>query len=145
MLKTFSDYKLRRIKETDNPQITQLIESVMTEFGAIGPGYSIEDSEVKDMFQHYQGHDRAYFVIDFQNQVVAGAGVAPLMGGEPSTCELKKMYMFSQHRGKGLGKLLLKSCIEFAASAAYRECYLETLASMEAANKLYQVVLSAQG
>ncbi len=46
-------YKIRPIRPEDNPAVAQIIRQVMTEFGAVGCGFSIEDDEVDSMFEAY--------------------------------------------------------------------------------------------
>ncbi len=53
-------------------------------------------------------------------------------------CELQKMYFLPEARGQGMGERLLRRCLAFAKEAGYRLCYLETLKSMDQAQKLYQ-------
>ena len=40
--------------------------------------------------------------------------------------------------GRVQGERLLRQCLTFARGAGYRTCYLETLAGMEQAQKLYR-------
>ena len=40
-------YILREIQQEDNEQVARIIRQVMTEFGAVGDGYSINDPEVE--------------------------------------------------------------------------------------------------
>jgi putative acetyltransferase len=51
---------LRPIAVADNPAVAQIIRTVMTEFGAVGKGYSIEDPEVDAMYEAYQDPRSAY-------------------------------------------------------------------------------------
>jgi putative acetyltransferase len=46
-------FVLRTIRPGDNPQVAGIIRSVMTEFGAVGPGFSIMDPEVDHMYEAY--------------------------------------------------------------------------------------------
>ena len=86
----------------------------------------------------YSAPGAAYFVgIGEDGQVVGGAGVAALEGGEPDVCELKKMYFLPSARGKGMGEALLRQCLEVARNLGYRACYLETLSGMNQAIHLY--------
>jgi putative acetyltransferase len=48
------------------------------------------------------------------------------------------MYFHPQVRGKGLGQQMMQVCIDFAKKHHFNECYIETLASMEPAQKLYK-------
>ncbi len=129
---------LRKMEQNDNNAVKEIIEKVMTEFGAVGEGFSIMDPEVKSMFENYSDKDSAYYVVEESGKIVGGAGIAPLKGGEKGVCELKKMYVLPEARGKGMGKLLMEICMEAAKNIGYKFCYLETLSHMESANILYQ-------
>lgn len=131
-------YLLRPITEADNPEVARLIRTVMPEFGADGPGFAIHDPEVDTMAQAYDRPRAAYFVITHFGRVVGGGGVAPLDGGAADTCELRKMYFLPEIRGLGLGRLMLRRCLQRARAIGFRHCYLETLQRMDAARRLYE-------
>jgi putative acetyltransferase len=138
--KQFATFEIRPIQPEDNEQTARLIRTVMTEFGCVGEGYSILDPEVDDMFGAYN-HDRAaFFVITRPGDgtVLGCGGIGPLSGGDELTCELKKMYFYPELRGHGLGREMVARCLEAAHRIGYRRCYLETVARMEQANRLYR-------
>ncbi len=119
--------------------MASVIRAVMPEFGADGPGFAIHDPEVDHMSAAYSGPGAAYFVVvDSTGQVVGGAGVAPLEGGEPGVCELRKMYFLPEARGQGMGDALLRHCLAEARDRGHRTCYLETLSGMDRAIGLYR-------
>jgi len=109
----------------------------MTEFGASGEGYSINDAEVDHMSTAYSVPGAAYFVLTSGPNVVGGGGVAPLEGGDPGVCELKKMYFLPVARGAGMGRVMLETCLDAARNLGFRRCYLETLSGMTRARQLY--------
>lgn len=129
---------LRRIEARDNTAVAHIIRTVMTEFGAVGEGYSIMDPEVDNMFEAYQDARAAYYVICNGDSVLGCGGIAPLRGGDDYTCELKKMYFLPAARGTGMGSQLMNLLIDDARLLGFHTIYLETLARMEAANVLYQ-------
>ncbi len=133
-----ADFAIRVIKKRDNPQIAGVIRSVMTEFSAVGEGYSINDPEVDDMFSNYRDDRSCYFVIVRHDQVVGGGGVGQLHGAIPSICEIRKMFFLPEARGCGLGRRLLQQLLEEARKRGYKKCYLETLERMSQAVELYQ-------
>ena len=133
-----SDVSLRLIAPADDEHVERVIRSVMTEFGAIGCGFAIEDAEVGAMHAAYQEPRTAFFVAELRGAIVGGAGIAPLQGGDPDTCELRKMYLLPDARGLGVGRSLLDRCLSAAREKGFRTCYLETLQSMAAARKLYE-------
>lgn len=131
------DYTLRPIERDDNPAVAALIRQVMSEFGAVGTGYSINDPEVDDMHGAYPAPEAGFWVIERDGRILGCGGVGPLAGVGKDTCELRKMYFLPELRGLGLGTRLLNHCLAFARRAGYAQCYLETLASMHHARKLY--------
>jgi putative acetyltransferase len=141
--------QIRPIKPTDNQQVAQIIRTVMTEYGAVGEGYSIMDPEVDTMFEAYKAAGHAYFVLtDAHDKAIGCGGFGPLPGADADICELKKMYFLPQARGKGHGRALLGLCMYEARRQGYARMYLETLASMSEAGRLYQAAgfaLTADG
>ncbi len=134
-----SDFLIRTIRKADNAAVAKVIRTVMTSFGAVGEGFSIEDPEVDQMYEAYQGHQAAmYVVVGKEGKVMGCGGFAPLTGGAPDTCELRKMYFLGEARGKGLGQKMLEMSLLEAKKAGFKKCYLETLQHMEAARKLYE-------
>ena len=129
--------KIRLIRKKDNPSVASLIQEVMTEFEAIGEGYSSVDPEVSDMYGNYQADGYCYYVIENDKGVVGAGGIAPLRGGAKTTCELRKMFFRPEIRGLGLGRRLLLLLLEQARQMNYKTCYLETLDRMPRAINLY--------
>jgi putative acetyltransferase len=131
------DLNIRLIESADNVVVAEIIHLVMTEFEAVGCGYSINDSEVDDMFSAYAPDGSAFYVVELDGQVLGCGGFAPLTDADKETCELRKMYFRSELRGLGVGTELLRLCLEEAANAGFRLCYLETMDNMEQARRLY--------
>ena len=133
-----SNYTIRSIQKRDNDQVARLIRTVMTEFRAVGDGYSIGDPEVDDMYGNYRNKRSCYYVVTSGDQVVGCGGLGPLDGGDKFTCEMRKMFFLRETRGIGLGRRLLLLLLDEARSRDYKKCYLETLDRMWQANELYQ-------
>ncbi len=131
------NFTIRPICVDDDLAVANIIRSVMPEFGADGPGFAIHDAEVSTMHAAYAGNGAAYFVVVRDGIVLGGAGVAQLLGDTSGICELRKMYFLSALRGSGAGNALMQRCLESARQLGYRQCYLETLTGMDAAQKLY--------
>ena len=131
-------YTIRPIVAADNPTVAAIIRTVMPEFGASGEGYSIADPEVDAMFESYNTERSAFFVLEVEGRVVGCGGVAPLTGGDPATCELRKMYFLPEARGIGAGREMLARCLQSAGNIGFEYCYLETLSGMKSAQRLYE-------
>lgn len=130
-------HQIRRIRPEDNPAVADIIRQVMTEFGAVGCGYSIGDAEVDDMYLAYPAPASAFFVLEQDGKIQGCGGMGPLVDGEPGVCELRKMYFTADVRGAGLGSRLLEIILDSARQAGYTSCYLETIDSMDKARQLY--------
>ena len=128
---------LRPVRGSDDPAVARIIREVMTEFSAVGKGFSIEDPEVDQMSRAYGEGRSIYYVLDEGGRVLGGAGIGPLDEADEGICELKKMYMLSAGRNRGLGRALMERCLDAAQHMGYRQCYLETLESMHRAQALY--------
>jgi len=129
--------QIRPIEKNDNTVVADIIRLVMTEFEAIGCGFSFNDFEVDDMYGAYAPERSAFFVVELDGRVLGCGGFGPLRGADEGTCELRKMYFRSELRGLGVGTRLLNLCLEEAAKAGFRQCYLETMDGMEQARRLY--------
>lgn len=65
-------------------------------------------------------------------------GTCALVKVDDSTFELAKMAVDEAYRGMGLGRLLLKACVERAEKCNAKSVLLETNSRLKAAVKLYQ-------
>ena len=128
---------IRKIRPDDNSAVAAIIRKVMSEFGAIGCGYSSEDSEVDSMCEAYADENAIFYVIEDQGRILGCGGMGPLMDGDPGVCELRKMYFLPELRGSGLGTKLLQLILQDAHDAGFQLCYLETLSGMIGARRLY--------
>ena len=130
--------EIRKISAKDNAAMARIIREVMPEFGANGPGFAIHDPEVDDLNAAFSNERSAYYVCVVNGMIIGGAGVAPLKGGDPDTCELQKMYLLPSSRCKGYGKTLLDICLKTARELGYSRCYIETFSTMNTAIGLYE-------
>ena len=133
-----SGFTIRPIEPGDDARMAAIIRAVMPEFGAVGDGFAINDPEVDWMSRAYSQPRCAYFVVERDGEVLGGGGVAPLDGGEPGVCELRKMYFMPSLRGAGAGAAMMEKCLDAARDKGFSRCYLETLRGMDAAMRLYE-------
>lgn len=135
---SFMAEMIRPVTMADNPQVSDLIKTVMTEFGCVGAGYSIADPEVDAIFQAYQKPGHKFWVIADRETILGCGGIGTLDKADDNVCELKKMYFFAELRGKGFGRKLIELCLNEAKMMGYRKCYIETVARMTSAIRLYE-------
>ena len=132
-----STLKIREIQPEDNQQVAEVVRKVLVEMGVPKVGTAYEDKALDDMYATYQHPRMNYFVVEEGGKIIGGAGIAPLIGLEEKICELQKMYFLPEARGKGLGAQMMDTCLKFAKSKNFEQCYIETLPYMESARKLY--------
>jgi putative acetyltransferase len=135
---TNEDFIIREIHAKDNEQMAFVIREVILEMGAPKVGTAYEDSATDKMFENFMKPTSFYYVVEHQNKVVGGAGIARLDNFDSKTCELQKMYFLPITRGKGMGYKLINICLERAKKIGYTSCYLETMPYMNAAKALYK-------
>ena len=131
------DLSIRPLLPEDNPKVAEVIRSVLVEFGVPEKGTAFEDASLDRMYETYQIPRAAYWVVADDSHIWGGGGIAPLEGGDPSICELQKMYFRSELRGQGWGDRLIRKALVRAQDLGFDTCYLETMPYMEAAQHLY--------
>ena len=129
---------LRPITPADNPAVARIVRTVMPEFGCVGEGFSINDPELKDMYTAYHWPRSAFYVLEEAGTPVGVGGYAPLTGGDGTVCELRKMYLLPEARGKGGGTLIMEACLAGAREAGFAAMYLETVTAMTTAAQVYR-------
>ena len=135
-----NNFVIREIQVQDDVKIAKAIRAVLIEYGAPKVGTAYEDAALDCMTKTYSKPKMRYFVVEKDGNILGGAGIAPLESYDGNVCELQKMYFMSEARGKGLGSLMMKTCLDFAKSEGFEQCYLETLPYMTEARKLYHKV-----
>lgn len=65
-------------------------------------------------------------------------GFLELVRISESCIEIKRLYLSSSMRGKGLGRILLKTAIDFAENHHFKSIRLETTSKFNKAVALYQ-------
>lgn len=129
---------IRPIDPADNAAIAAIIRAVLTEFGANKPGTVYYDAATDALYNVFRQAGSAYFILELDGKIVGGSGIYPTEGLPPTCCELVKLYLLPEARGKGLGKLLIEHCISTARTNGYQQIYLETMPELSMAMSLYE-------
>jgi putative acetyltransferase len=130
--------RIRPIEARDNVALATVIRNTLSEFGTAHPGTVYYDSTTDALFELFQKPQAVYYVVESGGQVMGGGGIYPTEGLPVDTCELVKMYLLPQARGKGIGKLLIEKCIDAAKEKGFKNIYLETMPELKQALKVYE-------
>ena len=129
--------QIRPIQPADVPALLAIIADSRREYGIDTKGVPVLEPADHALFETYHRQRTMYFVAVSEGEIVGGAGVAPLPGADPLTCELQRMYLRADARGRGIGEALLQRCLAAARQFLYVRCYLETVAQMQGALEFY--------
>ena len=79
-----------------------------------------------------------YFILtDESGRVIGGAGIAGFPGID-DCAEVQKLYVADGWKGRGYGRLLMKTIEEYARGAGFRRLYLETHSNLNVAMRMYE-------
>jgi putative acetyltransferase len=127
--------KLRPANNKDREKITGLVYGVLREYG-LKPDGACTDADLKDIEHSYFERGGTFCVLEEEDGSIIGAyGLYPV---DKRTCELRKMYLRSSYRGKGLGKLLLEDALAKARQMGFERVTLETASVLKEAIALYE-------
>ena len=131
-----NDFHIRSATNEDVPAIKQIVFNVLKEYG-LHPDEKGKDLDLDDIEKNYV-RPNGFFgaVIDVHtNSIVGTFGLCRI---DDYTCELRKMYLIKQFRGKGIGQSMLETAIEIAKHKKYKRLILETIAPLKEAISLYK-------
>jgi GNAT superfamily N-acetyltransferase len=75
---------------------------------------------------------------EMRGNLEEAVGCAALRRWDQDTCEMKRLYVRPEFRGKGAGQMLVENLIGEARSIGYTRMLLDTLPTMQEAHKLYR-------
>jgi putative acetyltransferase len=129
-------FNLRPGTNGDIEAVTELVFSILRSY-ALAPDHSATDGDLLDLerFYHQAGGCFDVLVETEHHQIIGTVGLHPL---DAKTVELRKMYLHSGYRGRGLGRYLLNHALEKARGKGFHRVYLETATVLKEAIGLYR-------
>ena len=129
---------IRPIQPGDNAVLAIIIRNSLSEFNADKPGTVYYDESTDHLSDIFLREKSAYFVMEVDGIVAGGGGFFPTDGLDADTCELVKMYLSKDFRGKGYGQLLLDTCMKEAKAKGFSKMYIETMPELKGAIGMYE-------
>lgn len=128
------DLQIRSATNADAPAIRQLVFDVLREYG-LDSDPSGTDADLADIETNYMAAGGTFEVVVKDGQIVGTLGMYP---HGAYICELRKMYLRPEVRGRGLGKRLLDRALAFAREHGFWRLELETANVLREALSLYR-------
>ncbi|HTS45981.1 MAG TPA: GNAT family N-acetyltransferase [Puia sp.] len=137
-LRSVEKLQIRIIRPVDNKELADIVRNSLAEFGANRQGTVYYDPTTDHLYELFRADRSIYYVAEINEAIVGGAGIFPSPGLKKDTCELVKMYLRPNARGKGLGRQLISKCLEFAKANAFSHVYIETMPELKKAMGIYE-------
>lgn len=128
---------IRPATNADAPAIRELVADVLREYG-LDHDPSGTDADLADIETHYLAAGGMFEVVVDPDQ---GGRVVGTMGMYPHgayICELRKMYLRPEARGRGLGRQLMERALAFARERGFWRLELETANVLREALSMYR-------
>jgi len=113
----------------------KIIYSVLHEYGLSQFTHST-DTDLEDIEKAYTN---GYFGM-IKNDAGRYVGTFGLFQLSETACEIRKMYLLPEARGKGLGKWMVNTLLEKAKELGYQKVELETASVLKEAIGLYRKI-----
>jgi putative acetyltransferase len=122
------DPGLQTVQAESSAQLAQARELFLEYAESLGFGFSLcfqnFDKELGGLPGDYAPPDGRLLLAECEGQV---AGCVALHKLEPGICEMKRLYLRPQFRGRGLGRLLAERIIAEARQIGYQRMRLDTV------------------
>lgn len=129
------NFQIRAANVGDAHGVIALISEIFAEYG-IHFDLDGPDSDLADIEKYYLHKKGSFYVVDGNDGLIV-ATVA-LNHRSDKICEIKRMYLAKELRGRGYGKELLEFAIAQASERGYERIILETAGSLKEAVALYE-------
>ena len=128
------NYTMVSARNIDSKEIKVVIYSILSEYG-LKEDEDKTDSDLNNIQKYYTDNNGFFGKILINDKIVGTIGLLKL---NEDICELRKMYLLKEHRGKGLGKILMDIIIKKAKEKKYKKIELETASVLQEAIGLYK-------
>lgn len=125
---------IRRYEPRDQDHVWLLIETTLREFGFdefIGGA----KRDLDNVLVNYGGERAGFWVAEEDGVILGTIAIRPK---DDVTCELKRLYVSADARGRGIGAALYTHAEAFARSAGYEKIWLDSSRMFIAARRLYE-------
>ena len=138
MIYHYQNYLFKKWQPEYRDVTANIIETVLTEYGL--PWQADEaDIDVIEVEKYYLQSNGEFWVVEdtLTHEIIGTGAFYPIDRGE-NAVEIRKMYILSSHRGKGLGRFILTQLEEIIKQQGYQQIWIETASVLKEAVILYE-------
>lgn len=118
----------------DENQVLKLIEIVLSEYNLnLEPQGA--DKDVTDLTYNYLKNNGWFQVVENDEKIIGSIGIYKIDDNE---CELRKMYLYPEYQGQGIGSTLMRNALAKAKELGYKSMTLQTNSILNKALPLYE-------
>ncbi len=144
---------MRPATNADCERVASLVYAVLAEYH-LKPDPDGTDADLRDIEQSYLTRGGLFCVLEEKDGSIIGSyGLYPISdcglqiadstsetaaSTQAAACELRKMYLRRDDRGRGLGRLLLEDALANARRLGFTRVTLETASVLKEAIRLYE-------
>lgn len=132
------EIKIRKIEKSDNFELAKIIRSCFHDYNVATEGTVYVDPTTDDLFELFQQKNCALFVAEENEKLLGCCGIFPTEGLPENCAELVKFYLHKDSRGKGIGRQLMETSINFSKETGYSSIYIESLPEFSTAVSIYE-------
>ncbi len=129
-----SKMKIRSATTEDEPAVRELVFSILESY-ELEPSPQGTDADLYDFKRYYFDRGGDFSVMMDQDQII---GTVAILNEGNRVCELRKMYLDSRYRRRGLGRQLMEYGLAKARELGFRRVTLETATALKEAVTLYE-------
>ena len=126
--------ELRDYQKGDEPEVMNLLQTVLAGYG-LKTNPAVTDSDILNIEQSYLRNNGAFKVLADDKKIIGSYGIFKI---SKNICELRKMYLYENYHGQGLGRRMMIDAINVAKCLGYTEMTLETNSRLKEAKRLYE-------
>lgn len=126
--------QLRDYIPGDEKKVFKIVKNVLAEYG-LSTNSKQTDADLNDIHSSYLFNGGVFRILQCDELIVGSYGLYPTTR---HSCELRKMYILPQFKGRGLGKMMMEDALRLAKDRGFVEITLETNSSLKEALSLYK-------
>ena len=125
---------LRNYKQGDEPGVFAMVEFSLKQYGlSVNPEGT--DSDLENINRSYILPGGSFKVIEENGRIIGSCGLYKI---NTAVCELRKMYLNPEFKGKGLGEKMMIDAFSTAKRLRFSKMILETNSCLVEAVCLYR-------